>query len=173
MGKTVRVSCHRRPALPDDQTETDELFQHAGETSEQHADPMDPPRRRANKQRGRGTDDHDRPPMVGTIGRQSGHVRVRVVPNTTGETLQAQVHPCTHAPPDGPHRLARTVPITSSACMPQGTRACMNRRAMRMAMACARVHGNTAEGRWTDIRHVLRPAERRSPETPGWFRGDW
>jgi hypothetical protein len=35
------------------------------------------------------------------------------------------------------------------------------------------VHGNTAEGMWTDVRNVLRPAERRSPATPGWFRGDW
>ena len=35
--------------------------------------------------------------MVGTIGRESGHVRLRVVPNTTGETLEAQVHQFTHA----------------------------------------------------------------------------
>ena len=35
------------------------------------------------------------------------------------------------------------------------------------------VHGHTAQGMWTDIRHVLRPAERRSPEPPGWFRDDW
>jgi hypothetical protein len=34
------------------------------------------------------------------------------------------------------------------------------------------VHGNTAEGMWTDVRNVLRPAERRSQETPGWLRGD-
>ena len=83
--------------LTDDHTETDEMFQNAGEKSEKHADPMDPPRRRANKQRGRGTYDNDRPPIVGTIGRESGHVRLRVVPNTTGETLEAQVHQFTHA----------------------------------------------------------------------------
>ncbi|HEX6478947.1 MAG TPA: hypothetical protein VF043_08875 [Ktedonobacteraceae bacterium] len=33
-------------------------------------------------------------------------------------------------------------------------------------------HGNTAQGMGTDVRHVLRPAERRSPETSGGFRGD-
>ena len=104
--------------LTDDHTETDEMFQYAGGKSEKHADPMDPPRRRAHKQRGRGTYNNDRPPSVGTIGRESAHVRLRVVPNTTGETLQAQVHQFTHA-----KRLStptnRTVTITSSACMPQ------------------------------------------------------
>jgi len=104
--------------LPNDHTETDEMFQNAGEKSEKHADPMDPPRRRANKQRGRGTYDHDRPPIGGTIGRQSGHVRLRVVPNTTGETdgrPGASIHSraTRWSPPTN-----RTVTITSSACMP-------------------------------------------------------
>ncbi|MBO0783176.1 MAG: hypothetical protein J2P37_30545 [Ktedonobacteraceae bacterium] len=34
----------------------------------------------------------------------------RVVPNTTGETLEAQVHPFTHAPLDGLHRRIERVP---------------------------------------------------------------
>ena len=34
----------------------------------------DPPRRRANKQRGRGTYENDRPPIVGMVGRQTGWV---------------------------------------------------------------------------------------------------
>ena len=38
--------------LPDAETETDELFQNAGEKSDPHLDPEDPPRRRANKKRG-------------------------------------------------------------------------------------------------------------------------
>jgi len=42
-------------ALEDDPTETDELYQNAGEKSDRHIDQADPPRRRANKQRGHGT----------------------------------------------------------------------------------------------------------------------
>jgi len=41
-----------KDALPDVETETDELFQNAGEKSDPHLDPEDPPRRRANKKRG-------------------------------------------------------------------------------------------------------------------------
>jgi len=38
--------------LPDAVQESDEMFQNAGEKSEPHLDPDDPPRRRANKKRG-------------------------------------------------------------------------------------------------------------------------
>jgi hypothetical protein len=34
--------------LPDQETESDEMFQNAGEKGEKHTDPDDPPRRRAN-----------------------------------------------------------------------------------------------------------------------------
>ncbi len=63
-----------------------------GKKGEKHSSPLDPPRRRANNQPGRGTYANDRPPVVGTVGRESGQVRLRVVPNTTAETLEAQVH---------------------------------------------------------------------------------
>ena len=58
-------------ALTDICTETDEMFQNAGEKGERHDDPNDPPRRRGNKRRGHGTYDNDRPPIVGTMGRES------------------------------------------------------------------------------------------------------
>lgn len=157
--------------LTDDHTETDEMFQYAGEKSEKHADPMDPPRRRANKQCGRGTYDNDRPPIVGTIGRESGHVRLRVVPNTTGETLEAQVHQFTHAQAivytdesNGYNHIIRV-------------HATVNHSVHEYARdddgdGMREVHCNTAEGMWTDVRNFLRPAERRSQETPGWLRGD-
>ena len=58
----------------------------------EHFDPDYPPRRRANKRRGRGTYANDRPPVVGTVGRQTGQVRLRVVKDTKGETLVAHVH---------------------------------------------------------------------------------
>ena len=58
-----------------------------GKKGEPHLDPDDPPRRRANKQRGHGTYENDCPPIVGTVGRTSGRVRLRMVEHTDGETL--------------------------------------------------------------------------------------
>ena len=55
-------------ALPDTETETDEMFQNAGEKRHPHLNPSDPPRRRGNKRRGHGTYANDRPPVVGTLG---------------------------------------------------------------------------------------------------------
>ena len=78
-------------SVPDGVAETDEMFQNAGEKSERHANPLDPPRRRANKQRGHGTYQNDRPPIVGTVGRTSGQVRLRVVKRTNGATLKQHV----------------------------------------------------------------------------------
>ena len=63
-----------------------------GKKGDKHLNPDDPPRCRANKRRGRGTYANDRPPIVGTVGRQSGQVRLRVVKDTTGKTLEAHVH---------------------------------------------------------------------------------
>src|SRR5512134_1882919 len=63
-----------------------------GKKGDEHFDPLDPPRRRANKQRGRGTYSIDRPPVVGTVGRETGQVRLRVYYNTTGKTLVNHVH---------------------------------------------------------------------------------
>ncbi len=62
-----------------------------------HTDPKDPPRKRANKQRGHGTYQNDRPPIVGTVGRESGQVRLRMVHHTDRKTLEAHVHQFTLA----------------------------------------------------------------------------
>src|SRR6266545_3073962 len=64
--------------LPDDVTEADELYQNAGEKGHHHTDPADPPRRRANKARGHGTWDTDRPPIAGVVGRSSSQIRLQV-----------------------------------------------------------------------------------------------
>ena len=48
-------------ALPDTETETDEMLQNAGEKGEPHKDPKDPPRRRGNKRKGHGIYENDRP----------------------------------------------------------------------------------------------------------------
>lgn len=73
--------------LPDSWSETDEMFQNEGKKGQQHLDEDDPPRRRANKQRGHGTYDNDRPLIVDTIGRTSAQVRSRVVHHTDSATL--------------------------------------------------------------------------------------
>src|SRR4029434_6897843 len=46
-----------------------------GKKGEPHRDPADPPRRRANKRRGHGSYERDRPPIFSIIGRESGRVR--------------------------------------------------------------------------------------------------
>lgn len=63
-----------------------------GKKGDSHLDPEDPPRRRANKRRGHGTYDNDRSPIVGSVGRESWQVRLRVVHHTDQETLEAHVH---------------------------------------------------------------------------------
>jgi hypothetical protein len=67
-------------------------FSLRGKKGKPHRDPSDPPRRRANQRRGHGTDENDRPPVVGTVGRTSGPCRLRVVAHTEGATLQTPVH---------------------------------------------------------------------------------
>jgi transposase len=127
-----------------------------GKKRENHFDPLDPPRRRANNQRGRGTYANDRPPIVGTIGRESGQVRLRVVPNTTGETLEAHVHQFTRAESivytdesNGYNHIIR-----SHATVEHG----IHEYARDDDNDGIReVHCNTAEGMWTDVRNFLRP----------------
>ena len=67
-------------------------FKMRGKKGDEHFDWFDPPRRRANKRRGRGTYENDRPPILGVIGRGSGQVRLRVVMNTKANTLKKHVH---------------------------------------------------------------------------------
>jgi transposase-like protein len=77
--------------LPDSEVEADEMYQNAGKKGETHRSPDDPPRRRANKSRGRGTWENDRPPVVGMVGRESGWACFRVCPDTKKKTIRAVV----------------------------------------------------------------------------------
>ena len=67
-------------------------FKMRGKKGDEHVDPLDPPRCRANKRRGRGTYENDRPPVLGVVGRESGLVRLRVVMDTKAITLEKHVH---------------------------------------------------------------------------------
>lgn len=63
-----------------------------GKKSTPHLEPDDPPRRRANKQRGRGTYATDRPPIVSLISRTTGEHRYWVADMTTKIELHELVH---------------------------------------------------------------------------------
>ena len=85
----ISQACIREP-LTDDVLEADEMYQNAGEKGILHPHPEDPPRRRANKTRGHGTWENDRPPILGVIGRKSGQVHLEVK-KTVGDRISNQV----------------------------------------------------------------------------------
>jgi len=131
-------------------------FRTRGKKGDEHFDPLDPPRRRANKQRGRGTYANDRPPVIGTVGRQTGQVRLRVLLDTKGKTLVSHVHQFTQA---GSQLYTDEYQSYNHVIRPHAT-------VCHSAGEWARdddgdgireVHCNTTEGLWTDVRNFLRP----------------
>ena len=90
--KTTPNYCSPRTLYPILKQKAMNCFKMRGKKGDEHFDPLDPPRRRANKRRGRGTYKNDRPPVLGVIGRQSGEVRLRVVVDTKASTLEEHVH---------------------------------------------------------------------------------
>ena len=124
--------------------------------SEPHPNLLDLPRRRANERKGRGTYANDRPPIVGTVGRQSGQVRLRVASKTNKQTLFAHVHQFTQEQITvytdewqgylGLNRFHATV------C--HGTRQWTTDADVD---GIREVHTNIIEDIWTTVRNVLRP----------------
>jgi transposase len=147
--------------LPDRVVEADELYQNAGEKGRPHLDPSDPPRRRANKQRGHGTFENDRPPIAGVVGRASGQIRLRVLkhsdrpelePFVVGQTVvavtvntdewKAYDHlPATHRD----HQAVNHTPGQREWARDDDSD------------GIREVHCNTLEGIWTGLRNFLRP----------------
>ena len=131
-------------------------FRTRGKKGDKHRHAVDPPRRRANKQRGHGTYDNDRPAVVGTVGRASGQVRLRVVHHTDGKTLRKQVQQFTRARAyvntdewKGYTRLQR-----KHATVAHG----QNEWARDDdGDGIREVPVNTIEGMWTSVRNFLRP----------------
>jgi len=155
------LALENRPteALPDQETEADELFQNAGEKGEKHPDPDDPPRRRANKRKGRGTFENDRPPILGVVGRDSGQIRITVCDNVKQTTIQPEVEQDTK--PDvsvytdenqAYDHLSETGRSHSSVNHSQGEWARDDD-----GDGVREVHCNTLEGIWTGLRNFLRP----------------
>jgi len=131
-------------------------FRTRGKKGETHADPDDPPRRRANKRRGHGTYDNDRPPIVGTVGRESGEVRLRVVHHTDKETLRTHVHKFTTAGSqvytDEWRGYNHVIRPRATVCHGAGEWARDDD-----GDGIREVHVNTVEGMWTTVRNFLRP----------------
>ena len=127
-----------------------------GKKGQQRVSPQRPPRRRANKRRGRGTYANDRPPVLGTIGRSSGQVRLRVVHTTQSKTLVRHVHRFT---------LSNCHVFTDEYESYQT----IQRQHSTVAHGCKEwardddeddvfeVHTNSIEGMWTGLRNFLRP----------------
>ncbi len=136
------------------------MYQNAGEKGLEHLDPEDPPRRRGNKRPGHGNFENDRPPIVGTVGRESGEVQLRAVERADKATLQAHVEATTrpgstlHTDEWGgyndvqgsgrEHRTVRHNPVDPEWARDEdGDGKC-------------EVHCNTSEGIWVGVRNFLR-----------------
>jgi transposase len=127
-----------------------------GKKGEKHAAPLDPPRRRANKQRGHGNYANDRPPIIGTVGRESAQVRLRVVKRTDGKTLKRHMAQFTR-----PDSIVNTDEWRGYNQI-ERTRLTVNHGAHEWARdndgdGVREVHVNTTEGLWTTMRNFLRP----------------
>ena len=159
MRKLIQANAeHLQPedALPDSCTESDEMFQNAGEKGDRHDDPDAPPRRRANKRRGHGTYANDRPAIVGTVGRDTHQVRLRVVHHTDRETLEEHVHRFTQADAVvntdewGGYQHLDRMHVTVCHGDKEWARD-------DDGDGIREVHTNTSEGWWTSVRNFLRP----------------
>lgn len=145
--------------LPDEVIEADELYQNAGEKGRPHPDLHDPPRRRANKQRGHGTWETDRPPIAGLVGRTSGRIRLCLCPQATQAYLERFVTDMT-----APATVVNTDEWAAYHQLPQTGRPHVT--VCHSAGEWARdddgdgireVHINSMEGIWTGLRNFLRP----------------
>jgi transposase len=127
-----------------------------GKKGEKHPQATDPPRRRANKKRGRGTYANDRVPILGTVGRETGQIRLEVVTDTRAVTLQSHVE-----------RFSQTEAIVNTDEYPSYNHiARLHDTVTHATHEWARdedgdgyheVHCNSVEGLWAEVRTFLRP----------------
>jgi transposase-like protein len=129
-----------------------------GKKADPHRNPDDPPRRRANASRGRGSYATDRPAVLGVVGRQTGQVRLSVPTDTTQETVQEWLTDQTRAPSlvftdearcyDGIGEEGARVHVTITHAERYADD--------RDGDGHCEVHVNTMEGLWTGLRNRLR-----------------
>jgi len=156
-----KLALENRPDEPlsDMQAEADEMFANAGQKGEKHQDIDDPPRRRANKLKGRGTLANDRPPVLGVVGRHSGHLRMNVCDSVKQKVIQPKIE----------HDTQENASIYTDEChaykhLSETGRchSCVNHSQGEWARdddgdGIREVHCNTLEGIWTGLRNFLRP----------------
>ena len=155
----AKSNLDRKP-LEDTEVEADEMYQNAGEKGVPHEDPEDPPRRRANKIKGHGTMDNDRPPVVGIVGRESGKLQLEVVDHADQKTLEPLVvnttKPGTMVYTDewnGYNHLPELGRGHATVCHTPGHREWARDDD---GDGVREVHNNTTEGLWTGVRNFLR-----------------
>lgn len=156
--KLAEQACPRDP-LTDDVVESDEMYQNAGEKGKLHPDIEDPPRHRANKARGHGTWDTDRPPVLGIVGRYSGQVQLIVKKNSGRVDLEPSVLEAT--------KQGATVNTDEwgayhhlSEAQRRHVTVCHGKNVWALdedGDGVREVHVNTIEGLWTGVRNFLRP----------------
>ena len=127
-----------------------------GKKGQKRVSPQRPPRRRANKRRGRDTYANERPPVLGTIGRSSGQVRLRVVHTTQSKTLVRQVHRFTWS---NCHVFTDEYESYQGIQRQHSTVAHGRKEWARDDDEddVFEVHTNSIEGLWTGLRNFLRP----------------
>jgi transposase-like protein len=127
-----------------------------GKKGDKHVNPDDLPRRRALRIKGHGTYANDLVPIVGTVGRHSKQLRLRVVRRTDAATLIAQVERFTkHS------AIVNTDDWKGYNDIPR-LHVRVNHRIKEWARdddgdGICEVHVNTLEGWWTSVRNFLRP----------------
>jgi transposase-like protein len=121
-----------------------------------HPDEADPPRRRANKQRGRGTYANDRPPIIHLVSRESGEHRFWVCDHTDKRTCHELIN---ENIPVGSTVLYTDEANSYPGCHPTHGTVCHS--ASEWARdddgdGIREVHCNTCEGAGTALRTYLR-----------------
>ena len=160
MQEFVSQACIREP-LSDTVVEVDEMYQNAGEKGVLHSDSDDPPRVRANKARGHGTWNTDRPPVLGIIGRESGQIQLILKKNSGRKDLEADVLKATRIGTTiitdewGAYfHLSEANRIHDTVCHAPGKREWARDDD---GDGIREVHTNTIEGLWTGLRNFIRP----------------
>lgn len=137
------------------------MYQNAGEKGRKHTSPSNPPRRRANKVKGHGTWENDRPPIAGIVGRDSHQTRLEVCHHSDREMLQPLVEKmtkeaCTVNTDEWQayNHLPETGRTLKQVCHQPGRREWARDDD---GDGVREVHCNTMEGIWTGLRNFLRP----------------
>jgi transposase len=128
-----------------------------GKKSTPHRDPSDPPRRRANKAKGKGTYENDRPPILSLISRTSHEVRYWVLEHADKPTTRTIIEG--NVPPQS------TILYTDEASNypgvhPQHASVCHSVKEWARdddGDGVREVHCNSCEGAGAGLRTFLRP----------------